>query len=153
MAARKRTSAGQVLAALAQSEGRGRGRRSPLYRWFQQHHDELAAGFKRTAPVWQVIADALARQGIRDADGKPPIAETTRAAWWRVRRDLKIAAGTVSSPAQKVGRAEMPAGVRSVVPTAPPLWPSKPDPTSLPELPPLADDRPRMPTPKFRNPK
>ncbi len=154
MAARKRTSAGKILASLAQSHGRGRGRRSPLYLWFQQHHNELAAGFKRTTPAWQIIADALAEQGIRDADGKPPAAETARAAWWRVRRDVKAAAGTTSSLAQNaIRQTEMPAGVRTIASTPPPLPPFKPSSTPPPELAPLVDDRPRMPRPKFRNPK
>lgn len=158
MAARKHASAAKVLAAVAQAAGRGRGRRSPLYLWFREHHDVLAAGFKRTPPAWQVLADALAEQGIRDADGKPPAAATARAAWWRVRRDLKAQAKAAApSPPHAPEPGAIAPGVRPLTArpaSAPPPSPSaRGGSTPLPELPPLTDDRPRMPRPKFRNPK
>ena len=150
MAVRKRTSAGKILQILGGSSGRGRGRHSPVYLWFHEHHDELEAGFKQTSPSWQVISDALAEQGLRNADGTPPAAETARAAWWRVRRDVKLAKGMASSRSRvAVGQAEMPLGVRFVVQPSLPCPPSNPG--VIPPLTPLADDRPRMPMPKFRS--
>ena len=150
---RKSPDATDALAALAQASGRGHGRRSPVYLWFRQHHDELAAGFARYAPAWQVLAAFLGQQGILDIDGKPPTARGVRDAWWRVRRDVEAAAGTATPlPAPSApSRSMTPQGGRAVVEFSPSL--PVPQPGAVPELPPLADDRPRMPRPKFRTPK
>jgi hypothetical protein len=136
-----------ALAAIGQASGRGRGKRSPLYLWFREHHDELATGFARSAPAWQPLATFLGEQGVLDADGKPPTARAARDAWWRVRQDLKQAAALPTTPtaSEAVG---MPTSVREVV--QPPALPSA-APTPLPApLQPLADTRPRMPPLKPR---
>jgi hypothetical protein len=78
-----------AFTAIGQTTGRGRGRRSPLYLWFREHHDELAAGFARNAPAWQPLATFLGKQGVLDVDGKPPTARAARDAWWRVRRVVR----------------------------------------------------------------
>lgn len=135
-----------AFAAIGQPIGRGGGRRSPLYLWFQEHHDELAAGFARKAPTWQPLADFLGKQGVLDADGKPPTARAARDAWWRVRRDLKKAE-TDRPPQKTVPRLDrMPSGVRPVVQPPPLPSPIRP----LVELQPLVDTRPRMPPLKSR---
>src|SRR5260370_15970827 len=87
----------KALAALARAAGRGRGRRSPLYLWFRQHHDQLAAGFARNAPAWQVLAVFLGEHGVLDVDGKPPTARAARDARWRVLRDMKAPADITPS--------------------------------------------------------
>lgn len=136
-----------ALAAIRHASGRGRGKRSPLYLWFQEHHDELAVGFARSAPAWQPLATFLGEQGVLDADGKMPTARAVRDAWWRVRQDRKQSAvGTVPSDAPEAVRTAM--SVRELV--QPPALPSPaPMPTPAP-LQPLADTRPRMPPLKPR---
>lgn len=141
------TPVGQLLAKLTRSSGRGRGRRSPLYLWFREHHDELAAGFIRTPPVWKTIADALAEQGVRDASGKPHPAETVRAAWWRVRRDLGAAKPAITPPTASEP-VRTPQGVREV--PHPPSLPMAASASPPAPLQPIADIRPRMPPLKAR---
>ena len=135
-----------AFATIGQAIGRGGGRRSPLYLWFQEHHDELAAGFARNAPAWQPLADFLGKQGVLDVDGKPPTARAVRDAWWRVRRDLKRAEADRPPPQVPPQPDSMPSGVRPVV--QPPPLPSLARPPAV--LQPLADTRPRMPPLKSR---
>ena len=78
----------QVLAEMEKVRARGRGRRSPLYAWLRENHDQLAEGFARTAPAWEAIATYLGTHGIRDGDGNKPSIRGTREAWYRVKRDL-----------------------------------------------------------------
>src|SRR4051794_9012360 len=138
-----------ALTAISQTRGRGGGRRSPLYLWFREHHDELAAGFARNAPAWQPLATFLGKQGVLDVDGKPPTARAARDAWWRVRRDIKTAGEADSPPAKTaLHSGKMAADVLAAVQPAPPPSPSA---AQRPvELQPLADTRPRMPPLKPR---
>lgn len=144
---RKSSLPAAALAAIGQASGRGRGKRSPLYLWFREHHDELAVGFARSAPAWQPLATFLGEQGVLDADGKMPTARAVRDAWWRVRQDRKQSAvETTLSDAPEAVRTPM--SVRELV--QPSALPSPaPMPTPAP-LQPLADTRPRMPPLKPR---
>ena len=136
-----------ALAAIGQASGRGRGKRSPLYLWFREHHDELAAGFARSAPAWQPLATFLGEQGVLDVDGKLPTARAVRDAWWRVRQDLKQAAALPTTPTASEA-VTMPTSVREVA--QPPALPSPAPAPSPAPLQPLADTRPRMPPLKSR---
>ena len=62
----------------------GRGRRSPVMVWMWKNRATLEAGFKETAPAWNVLADYLAEHGITDGLGKAPTARAAREAWARV---------------------------------------------------------------------
>jgi hypothetical protein len=126
--ARKASGAAEALAAMAQAAGRGRGRHSPLYLWFRQHHDELAAGFAQNAPAWQALAGFLGEQGILDANGNKPTARGARDAWWRVRRDVAKARARPPPPAAPKPD-EIAPGVRPVArPAAPKTAAPAPEP-------------------------
>jgi hypothetical protein len=78
----------QVLARMKAGRARGRGRHSPLYRWFRTNHARLLEAFAIDAPSWASLAAALGESGLTDGDNKPPTAEGARTTWYRVRRDL-----------------------------------------------------------------
>jgi hypothetical protein len=65
-------------------------RRSELYSWMMQNHEQFAAVVAEAVrPNWRAIAEAFASEGLTDADGKPPSAEATRQTWWKVRKAVK----------------------------------------------------------------
>jgi hypothetical protein len=86
--ARKPTPADMLMVENARARSIGRGRRSPLYLWLRDHHDQLAESFVRTAPAWGSIAAHLANMGLVGGWGDPPAPETVRKAWYLVRRDM-----------------------------------------------------------------
>jgi hypothetical protein len=70
---------------------RGRGQRSPAYRWLKANHDALSSAFADTPPNWGGMAASMAEAGLTDADGKPPTKDGARQTWFRVRRDVAAA--------------------------------------------------------------
>lgn len=98
-----------VVAQAATARVRGRGRRSPLYLWFRDNHDELVAAFDQNSPSWAKWAEVLGTHGVLDGDGKPPTARGARGAWARVRADVRKArerrANTTSSEQRRGGTA------------------------------------------------
>jgi hypothetical protein len=78
----------QVLARMKAGRARGRGRHSPLYRWFRANHAHLLEAFETEAPSWASLAAALGESGLTDGDNKPPTAQGARTTWYRVRRDV-----------------------------------------------------------------
>ena len=94
----------EVLAAMQAVKARGRGRRSPLFLWFDDNYDALVVSFERSAPAWTGLAQLLGERGLRDADGKIPTARGTRDAWYRVGKERQAAAAekVTKAPVQMV---------------------------------------------------
>lgn len=71
----------RVLGSLRRSE-----KRSALFHWLLDHHDEIldAAGAERIN--WRAVAERFKEAGLTDATGKPATARTARATWYKVRR-------------------------------------------------------------------
>ena len=80
-----------LVAELDAAPARGRARKSRLYLWLRQNHDDLVIQFDRNSPAWDRLAAILGSHGILDGDGKPPTARGARGAWYRVRADVKAA--------------------------------------------------------------
>jgi hypothetical protein len=73
-----------ALAAMRMASGRGRGRKSEVYRWMAQHYDELAGAFAQEGGSWTALAGFLSNQGMRTADGLPLSAASVRSVWVRL---------------------------------------------------------------------
>jgi hypothetical protein len=63
-------------------------RRSPLYRWLRENHADIVTAMSLPRPSWTALAETAAEAGQVDDNGKPPNANSVRAAWIRVCRDL-----------------------------------------------------------------
>jgi hypothetical protein len=77
-----------ALAAMSKAKAGGRGRKSAVYLWLRQNHDELEAAFKVNAPSWPAMADYLGKSGIKGGDGNRPTPAGVRSAWARVVDDI-----------------------------------------------------------------
>jgi hypothetical protein len=73
-----------VLAVTKRTPGRGRGRKSELYRWMAARHDALAAGFAKDPPSWTGLAKFFTDAGMLSTDGLPQTAASVRSTWIRV---------------------------------------------------------------------
>ena len=62
-------------------------RRSPLYLWLQANYSDIARAMSRPRPSWTALAETAVEAGQVDDKGKPPNANSVRAAWLRVSRD------------------------------------------------------------------
>jgi hypothetical protein len=85
-----------ALKAMRQAPGRGRGRKSDVYRWMAARHDAMAAAFANEPPSWTALAKFLADAGMRTADGLPPTPASVRSTWIRVNQQAArqtVAAG------------------------------------------------------------
>lgn len=103
-----------IVAELETAPARGHGRKSRLYLWLQENHDQLVREFARNPPSWTRLAAILGARGVLDGDGKPPTARGARGAWYRVRRDVAAAL------TKKASRAEAAAfGIHPIAETAP----------------------------------
>jgi hypothetical protein len=61
-------------------------RRSPLYVWMLENHAIFRVVVTEAIrPNWAALAQRFAAEGLNDADGKAPTAETVRQTWWRHR--------------------------------------------------------------------
>lgn len=81
------------LAAVAASS-----RRSPLFLWMVDQHDELirlgaAGGFS-----WRVLCSVATELGLADKKGQPPSPETARKTWRRARAYARERQQTPTSP-------------------------------------------------------
>ena len=63
-------------------------RRSPLYRWLRENYADIATAMSLPRPSWTALAETAVEAGQVDDNGKPPNANSVRAAWIRVCRDL-----------------------------------------------------------------
>jgi hypothetical protein len=82
---------------LSQKTGhiRGRGRRSPLFRWMWQRADDLRPLFEHGRAAWADVAAELPDTNeIRDGRDKRPTGERVRRTWYEVR----LAKGWISQP-------------------------------------------------------
>jgi hypothetical protein len=62
--------------------------RSPLFRWFYEHHDEVWAALAGRRILWRAFCALFDEAGLTDATGKPPTERTARQTWYRVRREV-----------------------------------------------------------------
>ena len=94
----KPASVAGALAAMGKAKAGGRGRKSDVYLWLRNNHDELEAAFRINAPSWPAMADYLNRCGIKGGDGTPPTAAAVRSAWTRVTGDVAKRRGAARGP-------------------------------------------------------
>ncbi len=79
-------------------------RRSPLYRWLRENYADIATAMSLPRPSWTALAETAVEAGQVDDNGKPPNANSVRAAWIRVCRDLgkphstRLRASTATMP-------------------------------------------------------
>jgi hypothetical protein len=71
----------RVLASLQRNE-----KRSPLFRWLAEHHDEILEAVSGERIDWATAAESFKQAGLTDATGKPATAKIARATWYKVRR-------------------------------------------------------------------
>ena len=71
----------RVLASLRRNE-----KRSPLFRWLAEHHDEILEAVSGERIDWATAAESFKQAGLNDATGKPATAKIARATWYKVRR-------------------------------------------------------------------
>lgn len=68
------------------SAQRRAGKRSPLFLWLLEHHDEIVATLQGGQIGWGSFCAAVAEVGLKDATGKAPSENTARITWYRVRQ-------------------------------------------------------------------
>ncbi len=81
-----------AAAIIAEARKRRRaGRRwSPMRRWLEDNHDDLASD----PPSMTELARLLAQAGVKDGNGNKPTGMTLANAWKRVKTDRAVAAVT-----------------------------------------------------------
>ncbi len=84
-------------------------RRSTLYAWMMEHHDEFARVVEEAVrPNWEALAKEFGQNGLTDGDDKAPTETGTRHTWWRVRKAVaarrKAEVNREASPRQGKGR-------------------------------------------------
>jgi hypothetical protein len=99
------------------SAQRREGKRSPLFLWMLEHHDEIVATLQGGRIGWGPFCAAVAEAGLKDTTGKAPSENTARITWYRVRR-----------LAARQHAARTAAGDR-----APAAHPSRPPPSKMPQ--------------------
>ena len=109
--------AADVVSRLGRALSPGRARRSALFLWLLDNHDELAAAFARSSPSWSALAAILAEGGVVDGHGKAPTGRGARNAWFRVRQ---AKAGRVPRSAPAVDPGHIAPGVRAAPPAGMP---------------------------------
>jgi hypothetical protein len=82
---KKRNDTAAALAVIRTAPARGHGRRSPVYEWLAERHDDLAEDLNKPHPAWTALAKYLAEGGVMDANGDPPTGATVRSTWLRVK--------------------------------------------------------------------
>lgn len=75
-----------IAARLQANAGRGRGRRSALFRWMDANADAFSRLLADHQPTWASVADALAAEGLRDGNGQPPTAKRAMTTWADVQK-------------------------------------------------------------------
>lgn len=66
-------------------------RRSAMYRWLREHHEQVAELLETIEPSWREVAERLGREGVRNTKGALPSADSARRVWHVVCRDVEIA--------------------------------------------------------------
>jgi hypothetical protein len=75
----------QLVAHIAGSPARGRGKRSPLFNWLMAHKDAFSTMLSQHPANWDAIANGLRALGLTDGKDSAPTAERVRKTWWLVR--------------------------------------------------------------------
>ena len=104
--------------------------RSRLSQWMRQNHDALDRRLRGHRTVWSKLVSVFVEQGLTDANGNPPNAETARKTWQRIKREVR--------QGREAGLSSMEAGPALRQPT-PPAAQSDDEPD---DLPPREDFRP-----------
>ena len=63
-------------------------RRSPLFLWMREHHDDLAKAAKGQPIDWVPLCARFAEAGLTDGFGAPPSIEAARRTWRNVKKDV-----------------------------------------------------------------
>jgi hypothetical protein len=77
-----------VIAELRAALSGAPGTRSSLHQWMRANHAGVSSLLEEVRPNWRKLADAFARMGLSDGNGRPPRPQTARQTWWRVRRAM-----------------------------------------------------------------
>ena len=93
-------------------------RRSPLYLWLHANYSDIVTVMSRPRPSWTALAETAAEAGQIDDEGKQPNANSVRAAWLRVCRDLGKPHGTPARAVPPRPSPAMPKSEKSPVPAA-----------------------------------
>jgi hypothetical protein len=90
-----------ALAASKQASGRGRGRKSDIYKWMDARHDALAAALAKDPPSWTGLARFFNEAGMLSADGLLQTPASVRSTWIRVTqtRTRRMAIARARTPA------------------------------------------------------
>lgn len=86
-------------------------RRSPLFRWMVEHHDELVEASRRDGIHWASFCAEAAKRGLTDTRGHPPTTDNARKTWERVRRVVqKARAEAAAKPPKPIYPSRTPKG-------------------------------------------
>lgn len=66
-------------------------RRSAMYRWLREHHEQVAELLETNEPSWRDVAEHLGRAGVRNTNGALPSGDSIRRVWKVVCRDIETA--------------------------------------------------------------
>jgi hypothetical protein len=64
-------------------------RRTPLFCWLWDNHEEVTQMRRRWLVTWDGIATIIAEDGIKGRHGNDPTADAVRKVWKRVCRDIE----------------------------------------------------------------
>jgi hypothetical protein len=111
-----------VLAKLRRSE-----KRSALFHWLAEHHDEMLEAAIGERIDWPALAKVFEEAGLTDATGKPATARTARATWYKVRRVVASRrANEASARPVKIMPSRLPAEMRPAMGPVPASAPAAP---------------------------
>lgn len=100
----RRRDTNAILKRVARSE-----RRSPLFHWMVEHHDELIEASSRDGILWTSFCEEVTKKGITDTRGRPPTEHNARKTWAQARRAVREARAEVAAePPKPVYPSRMP---------------------------------------------
>ena len=73
-----------ILRTVARSE-----RRSPLFRWMVEHHDDLIDASRRDGIHWASFCEEAAKRGLSDTRGLAPAPANARKTWAQARKAVE----------------------------------------------------------------
>jgi len=85
-----------ILRTVARSE-----RRSPLFRWMVEHHDELVEASRPDGIHWASFCEQSAKRGLTDTRGLAPNPANARKTWAQARKAVATARAAAKPPRPK----------------------------------------------------